>query len=122
METALHHVAQHLESRTETPDDEAPLQPFITLPTLAPAADHLAELGKRGEPSVVTDEMVCNRLALKEAGLGIEAAAEQSVLLLSAMVDALLPSRSVKVAELSDHLLKTTKRLLTEQAQHTGAK
>lgn len=54
-------------------------------------------------------------------GVGIEAAAEQSVLLLSAMVDALLPSRSVKVAELSDHLLKTTKRLLTEQAQHTGA-
>ncbi|WP_256674381.1 hypothetical protein [Pseudomonas tumuqii] len=53
--------------------------------------------------------------------MGIEAAAEQSVLLLSAMVDALLPSRSVKVAELSDHLLKTTKRLLTEQAQHTGA-
>lgn len=50
--------------------------------------------------------MVCNRLALKVAGLGIEATAEQSVLL-SAMVDALLPARSVKVAELSDHLLKS---------------
>ena len=52
-----------------------------------------------------------------EENLAGEDAAEQSVLLLSAMVGALLLSRSVKDPELSDRLLKTTRRLLIEQAQ-----
>ena len=52
-----------------------------------------------------------------EDNLGGDDAAEQSVLLLSSLVGALLLSRSVKDPELSDRLLKTTCRLLIEQAQ-----
>jgi hypothetical protein len=76
-----------------------------------------AELGQRGEPSETTDALIRERLALLEENLAGEDAAEQSVLLLSAMVGALLLSRSVKDPELSDRLLKTTRRLLIEQAQ-----
>lgn len=131
VEATLRHVVQHLDSSTGTPDDEAPLQRFIDSylssshrvnpDTGCPRLTISAELGKRGELIVVTDEVECNRVVLREAGLGVEDAAEQSVLLLSAMVDVLLLSRSVKDAALSDHLLKTTKRQLTEQEQHTGA-
>jgi len=60
---------------------------------------------------------VRDRLAMIEDNLGGDDAAEQSVLLLSSMVGALLLSRSVKDPELSDRLLKTTCRLLIEQAQ-----
>ena len=79
------------------------------LPTMS------AELGQRGAPSPVTDELIRDRLQAIEAGLSVEHADEQSVLILSAMVGALLLSRSVSDPELSDRLLKTTRRLLIEQ-------
>jgi hypothetical protein len=81
-----------------------------------------AELGQRGAPSPVTDELIRDRLHAIEAGLHGEHgehADQQSVLILSAMVGALLLSRSVSDPELSDRLLKTTRRLLIEQ--NTGA-
>ncbi|MFV3385635.1 hypothetical protein ACNFCJ_09340 [Pseudomonas sp. NY15364] len=76
-----------------------------------------AELGQRGEPSATSDVIVRNRLALIENNLKGEHAKDESVLMLSAMVGALLLSRSVKDPELSDRLLKTTRLLLVEQAQ-----
>ncbi|MDR8014748.1 TetR/AcrR family transcriptional regulator [Ectopseudomonas guguanensis] len=129
VETALRHAVQELSASTETLAKEAeePLTRFIAgylssahranpgagcpLPTMS------AELGQRGEPSETTDALIRERLALLEENLAGEDAAEQSVLLLSAMVGALLLSRSVKDPELSDRLLKTTRRLLIEQAQ-----
>ena len=76
-----------------------------------------AELGQRGEASETTDALVRDRLDLIENNLDGDDAAERSVLLLSTMVGALLLSRSVKDPELSDRLLKTTRRLLIEQVQ-----
>jgi len=129
VETALRHAVQDLASSTEQQADNAeePLPRFIAsylssahranpgagcpLPTMS------AELGQRGEASEVTDALIRNRLALIEDNLKGDDAAEQSVLLLSAMVGALMLSRSVKDPELSDRLLKTTRRLLIEQAQ-----
>lgn len=129
VETALQHAVQALESNTAEALEgaESPLQLFIQrylsaahranpgvgcpLPTMS------AELGQRGEPSATTDAMVRNRLALIEKNLEGENAQEESVLMLSAMVGALLLSRSVKDPELSDRLLKTTRHLLIEQAQ-----
>ena len=129
VETALRHAVEELAGSTEAPakNAEKPLPRFIAsylssahranpgagcpLPTMS------AELGQRGEASEITDELIRNRLAMIEENLGTEDAGEQSVLLLSAMVGALLLSRSVKDPELSDRLLKTTRRLLIEQAQ-----
>ncbi|MCY1546946.1 hypothetical protein D9M68_829750 [compost metagenome] len=76
-----------------------------------------AELGQRGQASPITDEVVKDRLAMIESCLGGKDAAEQSVQMLCSMVGALLLSRSVSDPELSDRLLNTTRRLLTEQAE-----
>lgn len=128
VETALQHAVQELASSEALEKDAgAALPSFIAqylssahranpgegcpLPTMS------AELGQRGEPSATTDTMVRNRLALIESNLPGDDAEDQSVLMLSAMVGALLLSRSVKDPELSDRLLKTTRRLLIEKAQ-----
>ncbi|ATH80933.1 TetR family transcriptional regulator [Ectopseudomonas mendocina] len=129
VETALRHAAEELTATSEAlaKDAEEPLTRFIAsylssahranpgagcpLPTMS------AELGQRGEASEITDALIRDRLALIEESLPGDDAAEQSVLLLSAMVGALLLSRSVKDPELSDRLLKTTRRRLIEQAQ-----
>ncbi|MBM7060083.1 TetR/AcrR family transcriptional regulator [Pseudomonas sp. UL073] len=127
VETALAHAAEQLGTELdEALGDDAPLSAFIArylssahraepgagcpLPTIS------AELGQRGQPSDTTNALVQNRLALIESGLHGEAAADQSVLMLCAMVGALTLSRSVSDADLSDRLLKTTRRLLIEQA------
>ncbi|EJO92754.1 TetR family transcriptional regulator [Ectopseudomonas mendocina DLHK] len=129
VETALRHAAEELTATSEAlaKDAEEPLTRFIAsylssahranpgagcpLPTMS------AELGQRGEASEITDALIRDRLALIEENLPGDDAAEQSVLLLSAMVGALLLSRSVKDPELSDRLLKTTRRRLIEQTQ-----
>ncbi|MGA4322660.1 TetR/AcrR family transcriptional regulator [Ectopseudomonas hydrolytica] len=129
VETALRHAAEELTATSEAlaKDAEEPLTRFIAsylssahranpgagcpLPTMS------AELGQRGEASEITDALIRDRLALIEENLPGDDAVEQSVLLLSAMVGALLLSRSVKDPELSDRLLKTTRRRLIEQAQ-----
>jgi AcrR family transcriptional regulator len=130
VETALRHSADKLTAVTnEMANSDKPLTRLISgylssshranpgdgcpLPTMS------AELGQRGAPSPVTDELIRDRLHAIEAGLHGEHADQQSVLILSAMVGALLLSRSVSDPELSDRLLKTTRRLLIEQ--NTGA-
>lgn len=82
------------------------------LPTLC------AELGQRGQPSATTDQFILDRLNMITSELNGEDAAEQSVLLLSSMVGALLLSRSTSDPQLSERLLKTTRKLLIE---HLGA-
>jgi TetR/AcrR family transcriptional repressor of nem operon len=130
VETALRHSAEKLTAATA--DSEKPLSSLISgylssahranpgdgcpLPTIS------AELGQRGAPSPITDELIRDRLKTIEAGLSAEQADEQSVLVLSAMVGALLLSRSVSDPELSDRLLKTTRHLLIEQNTDSAAK
>lgn len=63
--------------------------------------------------------MVRNRLALIEAGLQGEDAAQQSMLILSAPVGALMLSRSVCDCELSDRLLHGARELLIKPANAT---
>ncbi|MNF49104.1 HTH-type transcriptional regulator AcrR [compost metagenome] len=133
VETALRHSAEKLTAvTTEMANSDKPLTSLISgylssahranpgdgcpLPTMS------AELGQRGAPSPVTDELIRDRLKAIEAGLSVEHADEQSVLILSAMVGALLLSRSVSDPELSDRLLKTTRRLLIEQNTDDAAK
>lgn len=63
--------------------------------------------------------MVSNRLALLESGVQGEDAAQQSMLILSAQVGALMLSRSVGDPDLSDRLLHGARELLIEQANAT---
>lgn len=126
VETALRHSVDTLKvSADESGSGPKPLAGFIKfylssahradpgagcpLPTMS------AELGQRGQPSATTDEMIRNRLAMIEAELTSDAADEQSVLMFCAMVGALSLSRSVSDPELSDRLLKTTRKLLLDQ-------
>lgn len=132
VETALRHIADQLDASTaELNHSAAPLRGLIAaylssrhraepgagcpLPTMS------AELGQRGEPSAITDDIVRNRLATIEAGLPADEAGDQAVLTLSAMVGALLLSRSVKDPELSDRILKTTRARLISQLEGTTA-
>ena len=74
-----------------------------------------AELGLRGEASPITDEVITDRLQMIESCLSAEDGAEQSVLILSAVVGGLLLARSVNDPALSDRLLETTRRVLLDQ-------
>lgn len=129
VETALRHAVRELEASTAKAleGEEAPLQRFIAtylsathranpgagcpLPTIS------AELGQRGAASATTDAMVLERLAFIEKHLGGADAADDSVLMLAAVVGALLLSRSVKDPGLSDRLLQTTRARLIEKAE-----
>jgi TetR/AcrR family transcriptional regulator, transcriptional repressor for nem operon len=126
VEKALHHSVEQMGAVTaDLASQEKPLARLVNgylsprhrsnpgngcpLPTMC------AELGQRGEPSPLTDEVVNSRLHTLAASLKGEQADEQSVLILSAMVGALLLSRSVSNPDLSNQLLETTRRLLIEQ-------
>ncbi|MET1080168.1 MAG: TetR/AcrR family transcriptional regulator [Pseudomonas sp.] len=85
------------------------------LPTLC------AELGQRGTPSATTDRVIRSRLEMIQNHLEGETAAQQSMLILSTLIGALLLSRSVQDPELSKELLAAPKRLLLEQLSDTRA-
>ena len=78
-----------------------------------------AELGQRGEQSEITDEVVRDRLNNIAGKLSGEDSRAEAMLVLSAMVGALLLSRSVKDEALGTELLSTTReqlKALTESA------
>jgi TetR/AcrR family transcriptional repressor of nem operon len=81
------------------------------LPTIS------AELGQRGQPSQVTDQIVRDRLQMIASQLPGENAEQQSAMILSAMVGALVLSRSVTDPELAELLRTSTRDLLLEQAK-----
>ena len=128
--TALRQAAQDLDHATaQIQSDPTPLPAFIAsylsdahrdnpgagcpLPTMS------AELGQRGQASPITDEVVNNRLAMIESSLPGEDAARQSVLMLSALVGALLLSRSVSDSALAERVLSSTRELLIERSNAT---
>ncbi|AYC33143.1 TetR/AcrR family transcriptional regulator [Pseudomonas cavernae] len=125
VQQALRAAADKLdEACAETFAQDKPLQQFIDnylsgahranpgagcpLPTMA------AELGQRGQPSPITDEVVRNRLGMIEGALPGPQADEQSVVILSALVGALLLSRSVEDSQLSDQVLHSTQNWLKQ--------
>lgn len=80
------------------------------LPTMS------AELGQRGQASPTTDEVIQSRLKSIENTLPDQTRArEQSIVMLSTLVGALLLSRSANDPELSDQILDTTREWLKQQ-------
>ena len=82
------------------------------LPTMS------AEMGQRGQASSITDKVVTDRLANLAGKLAGDDAEEQSVLVLSALVGALLLSRSVSDEALSDRLLNTARKQLNQLVEN----
>ncbi|MGV8864526.1 MAG: TetR/AcrR family transcriptional regulator [Pseudomonas sp.] len=83
------------------------------LPTMS------AELGQRGQASPTTDKMIHNRLSAIESGLPEDTVSksELSTVMLSALVGAMVLSRSAHDPELSDRILETTREWLKGQAK-----
>src|SRR5690606_11133826 len=79
------------------------------LPTMS------AELGQRGQPSPVIDQIVRDRLAMIASHLSGEATDKRSAMVLSAMVGALVLSRSVTDPELAELLRAGTRDALLQQ-------
>lgn len=128
VEQALQQSADQLyQGLKELEQDPKPLQSLIKrylsaahckapgagcpLPTIS------AELGQRGQPSPVTDQIVRERLAMIATHLPGEDTEQQSALILSAMVGALVLSRSVSDPELADQLRTATRDLLLQQTE-----
>ncbi|MDY7561384.1 TetR/AcrR family transcriptional regulator [Pseudomonas sp. CCC3.2] len=83
------------------------------LPTMS------AELGQRGQASMITDEVIRNRLKSIQRGLSVAHtnAPELSTVMLSALVGALVLSRSALDPELSDRILEDTREWLKQQTK-----
>lgn len=95
------------ESHRASPGEGCPL------PTMS------AELGQRGQASSITDEMIHNRLDAIQHGLPHDKAdaPELSAVMLSALVGALVLSRSALDPQLSDRILENTREWLKQQAK-----
>ena len=78
------------------------------LPTMS------SELGLRGQPSPTSDAVLKARLQQIENTLEGEDAADQSIFIMSALVGALLLSRSVQCPELAQRVLDVTRELLKD--------
>lgn len=82
------------------------------LPTMS------AELGLRGQPSPTTDAILMARLEqVQNALLGTEQANDQSLLIMSTLVGALVLSRSVHSTELARHILDVAREHLKQTPQ-----
>lgn len=73
-----------------------------------------SELGQRGQPSATTDAVLNARLRQVEHSLGSPDAREQSIIIMSALVGALLLSRSVQSPQLGQQILDTVREHLKQ--------
>lgn len=80
------------------------------LPTMS------SELGQRGQPSPITDDMIQARLTALQNALPATDAEAQSVVMLSTLVGALVLSRSAQDPQLAERILHTTREWLKQQA------
>jgi AcrR family transcriptional regulator len=78
------------------------------LPTMA------AELGQRGQPSEITDELIQRMLATLESRLPGEDNSDQSMMTMATLVGALVLSRSARDPALADRILETTREQLKQ--------
>ena len=82
------------------------------LPTMA------AELGQRGQPSPSVDSAVQHRVALMAQALGgDEDAQQQSLVMLSTLIGALVLSRSVEDQDFAGRILASARETLKAQAR-----
>ncbi|MEN2507960.1 TetR/AcrR family transcriptional regulator [Stutzerimonas stutzeri] len=125
VEEALRHCLSELDEVTaDSLSGDRPLASFITLylskshradPAMGcPLPTVSAELGQRGQASAVTDDLVCKRLAQLGAHLDDS---QDAAMALSAMVGALMLSRSVTDPQLADRLLDETRASLLRRAK-----
>lgn len=127
VEKALRCAADQLNERTEQtfarPDS---LSAFIDLylsPTHrdnpqngCPLPTMSAELGQRGEPSAITDEILKSRIAALENALSDKPDADaRSMAIMSSVIGALVLARSVQDKALSERILQTTRQWLKQQ-------
>jgi AcrR family transcriptional regulator len=133
VEKALQAAAAELDAHCEKLfSQERPLEAFIDsylsewhqtsphegcpLTTMSP------EMGLRGQHSRTTDEVLKARLKQVEAALGSPNAGEQSLVLMSTLVGALVLARSVKSAELATRILDVVRgSLKTELVEQKKA-
>ena len=85
-----------------SPDEGCPL------PTMS------SELGLRGQPSPTSDVVLNSRLEQVQGTLEGEDAADRSIFIMSALVGALLLSRSVENPELAQRILDVTREFLKQ--------
>ena len=95
------------EAHRDAPEKGCPI------PTMA------SELGQRGQPSPITDELIESRLASLQSALGGPCTDAQSVVMLSTLVGALMLSRSTQDPALSERILQTTREWLKQQASES---
>jgi TetR/AcrR family transcriptional regulator, transcriptional repressor for nem operon len=87
----------------EHPDQGCPL------PTMS------SELGQRGQPSEITDELITSMLAALEAGMPAgQDNSGKSVMMMSSLVGALTLARSAKDPQLAERILETTRDQLKQ--------
>ncbi len=107
--------------------EEQPLQAFIdaylsqwhvTSPHEGcPLLTISSELGLRGQPSPTTDAVLQARLDQIEHNLEGEHAADQSIVIMSTLVGALLLSRSVEDPQLAQRILDVNREHLKKQTE-----
>jgi AcrR family transcriptional regulator len=80
------------------------------LPTMS------SELGQRGQPSEITDELIGRMLETLEAGMPAgKENSDKSVMMMSSLVGALVLARSAKDPALAERILQTTREQLKQQ-------
>lgn len=126
VEKALQEAAAQLDKHCEQLfSQERPLDAFIdsylsewhqTSPHEGcPLTTMSSELGLRGQNSRTTDEVLNARLKQVEAALGSSNAGEQSLVLMSTLVGALMLARSVESAELASRILDVVRAHLKKR-------
>jgi AcrR family transcriptional regulator len=78
-----------------------------------------SELGQRGQPSPITDELIQSRLTSLQTALSGPDAEARSMVMLSTLVGALMLSRSTQDLALSEQILNTTRDWLKQQASES---
>jgi AcrR family transcriptional regulator len=80
-----------------------------------PLATMSSELGQRGQPSEITDELISRMLATLQNGMPAgKDNTDKSFMLMSSLVGALMLSRSAKDPELAEKILQTTREQLKQ--------
>lgn len=133
VEKALQAAAAELDAHCERLfSQERPLEAFIdsylsewhqTSPDQGcPLTTMSSEMGLRGQNSRTTDEVLNARLKQVETALGNPNAGEQSLVLMSTLVGALVLARSVESAELATRILDVVRgSLKTEVVEQKKA-
>lgn len=126
VEKALLRAAEQLKERTDkTFAQEDSLNAFVDLylspahrdapETGCPLPTMCAELGQRGEPSTITDEMLKLRIAALEKAMADKPDADaRSLVMMSTVIGALTMARSVQDKAFSEQILQTTREWLKQ--------